>query len=195
MATRKHAYLQRLFGRYNNKDVVPTLEALKKLIVFHPNNIEILRHGCTLPNLANFCLHKSTPAKFHSFTEKGKEILEKKCEDIVGGSSIVFSRKAVVDKIFSRDWTNWCKTIFGVDSFQLYSFPKYQTMPNGLCTRWKQDSKSCKFKPRRNKTRSFENKVISYLQRTRPQSKVESFFTTVQRKTGCCLLWTLQQCV
>ena len=39
---------------YNNKDVVPTLEALKKMIEFYHNNgIAMQKLGCTLPNLAN----------------------------------------------------------------------------------------------------------------------------------------------
>ena len=48
---------------YNNKDVVPTLEAMHKFFPFyHYKNIDMLKLGCTLPNLANICLHKSTDA-------------------------------------------------------------------------------------------------------------------------------------
>ena len=48
---------------YNNKDVVPTLEAMQKMIVFyHDKNIDMLKLVCTLPNLANICLHKTTDA-------------------------------------------------------------------------------------------------------------------------------------
>ena len=46
---------------YNNKDVVPTLEAMQKMIEFYHNKgIDLLKLGCTLPNLANICLHQST---------------------------------------------------------------------------------------------------------------------------------------
>ena len=55
-------------------------------------------------------------------------------------------------------------------------------MSTGLYTRWKLDSESGKFKPRQNKTRRFENMVISYFQRVRPQSKVEGFYTTDTQK-------------
>ena len=42
---------------YNNEDVVPTLEAMQKIIAFyHDKSIDILKLGCTLPNLANICL-------------------------------------------------------------------------------------------------------------------------------------------
>ena len=45
---------------YNNKDDVPTLEAMQKMIEFyHQKEIGILKLGCTLPSLANSCLHKS----------------------------------------------------------------------------------------------------------------------------------------
>ena len=45
---------------YNNKDVVPTLEAMQKMLVFyHKKGIDMLL-GCTLPNLVKICLHKST---------------------------------------------------------------------------------------------------------------------------------------
>ena len=51
---------------YNNKDVVPTLEAMQKMLAFyHKKEIDMLKLGCTLPKLANICLHKSTSAKIH----------------------------------------------------------------------------------------------------------------------------------
>ena len=46
---------------YNNKDVVPTVEAMQKMIEFYHNKgIDMLKLGCTLLNLANNCLPKST---------------------------------------------------------------------------------------------------------------------------------------
>ena len=39
---------------YNKKDVVPILEAMPKIIEFYHNKgIDMLKYGCTLPNLAN----------------------------------------------------------------------------------------------------------------------------------------------
>ena len=47
--------------RYNNKDVVLTLEEMQKQIGFYHNKgIDMVKLGFTLPNLANICLHKST---------------------------------------------------------------------------------------------------------------------------------------
>ena len=92
---------------YNNEDVVPTLEAMQKLIEFyHQKEIDMLKLGCTLPNLANICLHKSTDSKFYLFTESDKDLLEKIREAMVGGPSIVFTRKSVVDEILSANQRN-----------------------------------------------------------------------------------------
>ena len=39
---------------YNNKNVVPTLEAMQKMIEFYHNKRnDMLKLECTLPNLAN----------------------------------------------------------------------------------------------------------------------------------------------
>ena len=83
---------------YNNKDVVPTLEAMQKMIEFYHNKgFDMLKLGCTLPNLVNNCLHKSTDSKFYPSTESDRDLLEKIREDMVGSPFIVFTRKAVVD--------------------------------------------------------------------------------------------------
>ena len=114
----------------NNEDVVPTLEAVQKMIAFyHDKDIDMLKLGCTLPNLANICLHKSTVAKFYPFTEGDKDLLEKIREDVVGGPSIVFTRKAVVDETFIRKSPNLCKSIVGIDASQLYPYSMCQPMP------------------------------------------------------------------
>ena len=172
---------------YNNKDVVPTLEAMQKMIVFyHDKDIDMLKLGCTLPNLANICLYKSTDAKLYPFTEGDKDLLEKFREDIVGGPSIVFTRKAVVDGTFVRKSTNLCKSIDGIDASQLYPYSMCQPMPTSLYTCWDLNSETSRFTPRQNKTRSFENMVMSYFQRTRPECEIESFFTAGrQRKIDC----------
>ena len=52
----------------------------------------------------------------------------------------------------------------------------------GLYTRWDIDSETSRFAPPQNNTRSFENVVKSYFQRTRPGCKIESFYTTGRQK-------------
>ena len=143
---------------HNKKDVVPTLEAMQKMIAFyHDKDIDRLKLCCTLPNLANICLHKSTDAKVYPFTEGDKGLLEKIREDVGGGSSIVFTRKAVVDQTFVLKSTNICKSIVGIDASQLYPYSMCQPMPTGLYTRWDIDSETGRFTPQQNKTCSFEN--------------------------------------
>ena len=164
---------------YNNKDVIPPLEAMQKMIVFyHDKVIDMLKFGCTLPNLANICLHKATEAKFYPFTEGEK--------DVVGGPSIVFTREACVDETFIRKSKNICKTVVRIDASQLYPYSLCQPMPTGLYTRWDFDSETSRFTPRQNKSRSFENMVMSYFQRTRPECEIETFFTTGRQKKIEC---------
>ena len=67
----------------------------------------MIKLGFTLPNLANICLHKSI-----IITEKGRDLLEKIREDLIDGTSIVFTRKTVVDNTF-RDSTICGKSIVG----------------------------------------------------------------------------------
>ena len=172
---------------YNNKDVVPTLEAMQKLIQFYHNKgIDMLKLGCTLPNLANICSHKSTNYKFYPFCESDKDLCEKIRDDMTGGPSIVFTRKAVVDKTYIKNSSNICKSIIGIDASQLHPFSMSQNIPIGLYTRWEFDADMQKVKTRHNRTRNFENMVMSFYQETRPKCKIESFFTPEkQKKTDC----------
>ena len=66
---------------------------------YHDTDIDMLKLGCTVPNLASFCLRKSTDAKFSPFAKGEKNLLEKNREDVVGGPSIVFTRKQLLMKL------------------------------------------------------------------------------------------------
>ena len=151
------------FKWYKIKDVVQTLEAMQKMIEFYHNKgIDMLKLGYRLPNLANICLHKSTDSKFYPFTESDKDLVEKIREDMVGDPSIVFTRKAVMDETFIRNSRNICESVVGLDASQLYPYSMCQPMPTGLNTRWEYDTESNRFKPQQNKSRNFENMVMSY---------------------------------
>ena len=71
----------------------------------------MLKLGCILPNLANICLHKYTSSKVYPFIETDKELLQKIRDDVVGGPSILFTRKAVVEGTFIRKSGNICEAI------------------------------------------------------------------------------------
>ena len=93
---------------YNNKKIVPTLEAMQKVVDFYHNKgIQMLTLGNTLPSLANICIHKSTTANFYPFTKSDKNLVKKNCEDKIGGPCIVLTQKVVVAESFNRDSTNW----------------------------------------------------------------------------------------
>ena len=171
---------------YNIKDVVPTLEAIQKMIAFyHDKHIDMLKLGCTSPNLADICLQKSTDAKLYRFTQRDKDLLETTPEDVVAGPSIVFTRKAVVDETFIRKSANIFKSIVKTDASQLYPYSMCQPMPSGPYTRWDFDFETSRFTLRQNKTSTFENMVMSYFQRTRPKFENESFLTTGRQKIDC----------
>ena len=128
---------------YNNKDVVPTLEAMQKMIEsYHNRGIDMLKLGSTLPYLAKICFHKSTGSNLYPFTQSKKDLLEKIRKDMVGGPPIVFTRKAVADETFIRKSSNLCKSIVGMDASQLYHYSMCQPMPTGLYTQWEYDSET-----------------------------------------------------
>ena len=101
---------------------------------------------------------------------------------MTGGPSIVFTRKAVVDKTFTLRSNIVCEAILGIDASQLYPFSMCQAMPTGLYTRWEFDSDLQKFKARQNKIMNFENMVMSFYQATRPECTTKIFYTTEKQK-------------
>ena len=140
----------------------PTLKAIRKGIAFyHDQKIDMLKIDYTLPNLAIICLHNSTDAKPYPFRERNKNLREKNREDVVGGPSIVFTCKVIADRNFIRKSTDIWKSIVGIDANQPYPNSMCQPMPIGFYARWDLDSETGRFTPRQNKTRSFENLVLS----------------------------------
>ena len=115
-----------------------------------------------------------------------KQLLEKTREDVVGGTSIVFTRKAIVDEASFRKSTNLCKSTVGFVASHLYPYSMCQPMPTSLYTSWDLGSETGRFTPRQNKTRSFENMVMSYFRQTRPEREKENFYTTGRQKTIDC---------
>ena len=124
--------------------------------------------------------------KFFRFVESDKDLHDKIREDMTGGPSIVFTRKAVVDQTYIRNSENICKSIVGIDASQLYPFSICQEMPTGLYTQWQLDKNFQKFKARTNKPRTFENMVMSYLQSQRAECTIESYYTTGKQKKIDC---------
>ena len=99
---------------------------------YHDKNTDSLKLSCTLPSLANFCLHKSTCTIFYPFTEAEKDLLEKIRQVVFGGLSIIFTRKAVVDETFNQKSRNVSKSNVGNDGSQLHPHPTCQPLPTRL---------------------------------------------------------------
>ena len=134
---------------------------MAKMMEFdHDHKVDMLKLGYRLPNLANICLHKSMDRKFYPFIEAEKDLHEKIRNEMTGGPSIVFTRKAVVDKTFIRRSNIVCKPILGIDARQLYPFSMCQAMSTGLYTRWELDSDLQKFKARQNKIKKLIRKIL-----------------------------------
>ena len=176
MESWEYVYFKDFLLCYNNKDVVATLETIQKMLDFyHKKGIDMLKLGYTLPNLAKFCLRKSTSAIFYPPTETDKDLFQKIGEDMVGGPSIIFTREAVGDEFSIRNSGNISESIVDLDESQLYAYSMCQPMPTGLYTRWEYDTECKIFKPQQNKSGNFENMVMSYFQKQRPDCKIETF--------------------
>ena len=105
---------------------------------------------------------------------------------MVGGPSSVFTCKAAVDETFIRKSSNLCKSIVGIDGSQIHPYSMCHLMPTGFYTRWEYDSETNRFTARQNKSRSFENNVLSYFQQSRPECRIESNVTTGRQKEIDC---------
>ena len=101
---------------------------------------------------------------------------------MVGGLSIAFTRKAVVDETFNRNSGSVCISTVGIDASQLCPYSMCQPMPKGLYTRREYHTESNRSKPQPKEPRNFENMVMSYFQRQRLDCKCESFSTTGTQK-------------
>ena len=157
------------------------------MVEFYQNkDFERLELLCTLPSMANICLHRSTSAKFYPFTESQKDFLWKVCKDMVGGLSIVLTGKTVVDETQLRKLAKACKSIFGMGAIQIYPYPMCRPVPTGLYTRYEFGAELKRLKSRHNKPRSFEKMVRSFFQRMRQDWGIESFYPTGTQKEIDC---------
>ena len=135
-------------------------------------------------NLAKICLHKSTSAKVYPFTETDNDSLQKVREDMVGGPSIVFTSKAVVDETFVRN-SKKLNLLLAWNASQLY--------PYFCVSRCQQD-----YTRDGNMTQNFINLNVDkinpeslrtwfcYIFKKKDLIKIESFYTTgTQKKIDC----------
>ena len=124
----------------------------KHIAFYHDKDVKISQLSCTLPKLANICLHQSGVAKSYPFTEGDKEILDKTSEDVVGGPFVVLTLKAVIDESFVRKPAKLCKSIVEIDAHQLFHYSMSPPKPTGINTDWDLNSDTTEFTPRQNNT-------------------------------------------
>ena len=91
-----------------------------------------------------------------------------------------------MDETFLRKSSNLCESIVGIDTSRRHPYSVCQPMPTGLNTRWEYDSETKRLTARQNKSRSFENVVLSYFQQSRPDCKIESNVTTGKQNRSDC---------
>ena len=108
-----------------------------------------------------------------------KTLLEKILENLVSSLSIVFARKAVVDETFIRTSTNIYKCFFRLMPANYTPTRCVNPCPTGLCTCGISIQKP--LDSHLDKTRPVALKIWS-CQRTRPDWKIESFYTTGRQK-------------
>ena len=146
---------------------------MHKLIEFYlDGGIDILKLGCTQPNLGNICLHKSIGYMYYPIFSSDSDLLEELRETMIDGPSIVFTTKAVANETSN----NLCKSIVGISSNQIYPYSMYQDMPTGLYTKWDYNEETQKFEVRQNRVQTFEIMVVS--QATRSECTKDSCYTS-----------------
>ena len=93
--------------------------------------------------------------------------------------------KLLLMKLLSKSLQTYANLLLKLMPANYIPTPCVNPCPR-LYTRWDIDSANSRFTPQQNKTRSFENMVMSYFQRTRPNCKIESFYTTGRQKKIEC---------
>lgn len=169
---------------YNNKDVVPTREAMERMLNFyHSRDVDLMKVGYTLPSIANRMLHKSTSLKFHPFAQKDEDLAIKIRSNVVGGPSIVFTRYAkACETIIRHNGSETCKTIVGVDASQLYPYSMTQKMPTGPYTRWDLTDDGQFFTHERDWRSQLEKQVLHYMNTLNPQCTIQCLFRNGKQK-------------
>ena len=79
---------------YNNRDVVPFLEAIDQQFAFYKQNIDMFKDGISVPGLTLLYLFNDLPPNtfFTVFNQTNKDLHHLVKDNIVGGPAIIFHR-------------------------------------------------------------------------------------------------------
>ena len=128
---------------YNNRDVVPFLQAIDRQFAFYQQRgIDMFKQGISVRGLTLLYLFNDLPEKtyFTIFNEKNKDLHDLVKDNIVGGPSVIFHRyheKGVttLGQNAYGEAARPCRSIVGYDANALYLCSLMQDMPMGWYTR------------------------------------------------------------
>ena len=126
---------------YNNRDVVPFLEAIDKQFAFYQQqNIDMFKDGISVPGLTLLYLFNDLPPNtfFTVFNQTNSDLHQLVKDNIVGGPAIIFHRYHEKDITKIRDG-ELCRSIVGYDANALYLWALMQDMPTGWYTRRREE--------------------------------------------------------
>ena len=121
---------------YNNRDVVPFLDAIDKQFAFYKQqNIDMFKDGVSVPGLTLLYLFNELPSNtfFTVFNQTNSDLHLLVKDNIVGGPAIIFHRyhEKDITKIRGEET---CRSIVGYDANALYLWALMQDMPTGWYT-------------------------------------------------------------
>ena len=126
---------------YNNRDVVPFLDAINKQFAFYKQqNIDMFKDGVSVPGLTLLYLFNELPSNtfFTVFNQTNSDLHLLVKDNIVGGPAIIFHRyhEKDITKIRGEET---CRSIVGYDANALYLWALMQDMPTGWYTRRREE--------------------------------------------------------
>ena len=126
---------------YNNREVVPFLEAIDKQFTFYKQqNIDMFKDGVSVPGLTLLYLFNDLPSNtfFTVFNQTNSDLHLLVKDNIVGGPAIIFHRyhEKDVTKIRGEETR---RSIVGYDANALYLWALMQDMPTGWYTRRREE--------------------------------------------------------
>ena len=129
---------------YNNRDVIPFLEAIAKQFAFyHDRGIDMFKDGISVAGLSLLHLFNDLPndTYFTVFNRTNSDLHEIVKDNIVGGPAIIFHRYHEKDVTKIRGGGETCRSIVGYDANALYLWAIMQDMPTGWYTRRREENK------------------------------------------------------
>ena len=129
---------------YNNRDVIPFLQAIDKQFAFYQqHNIDMFKDGISVPGLSLLHLFNDLPndTNFVTFNRTNRDLHKLVKDNIVGGPAIIFHRYHEKDVTKIRGGSELCRKIVGYDANSLYLWTIMQDMPTGWYTRRREENK------------------------------------------------------